>query len=52
MAETKIRDFLQEKIVRNPLFRNHIVKNNDMLSVGEKAVRIHKFYKCLPSLIR
>ena len=51
MAETKIRDFLQ-KIVRNPLFRNHIVKNNDMLSVGEKAVRIHKFHKCLPSLIR
>lgn len=33
MAETKIRDFLQ-KIVRNPLFGNYIVKNNDLLSVG------------------
>lgn len=30
MAETKIRDFLQEKIVRNPLFDNYIVTNKDL----------------------
>lgn len=45
MTEIKIRDFLQEKIVRNPLFGNYIVTNNDLLSVGKANVRIHKFHQ-------